>query len=106
MNCGNPLGVSCFLLAGIPPSVINTAASKLLELEHQERLPANSIVTIATTENENDSTNASASPQPFQSELFTSQEPKAITTLKNTDPDDLNPRQALDLVYKLIKQLD
>lgn len=80
-------GLQVAKLAGVPDSVITNARRKLKLLEKQDL---------------NNQVLASAN-LPLQSDLFA--EPPAphpaIETLSKLDPDCINPRQALDLVYKL-----
>ena len=80
-------GLQVAKLAGVPTNVINNARKKLTQLEKQD---LNSQVLIQAN-------------QPLQSDLFA--EPPTphpvVEMLGKLDPDCLNPRQALDLVYKL-----
>ncbi len=84
-------GLQVASLAGVPSSVIRAARKNLAELEQNA---------------------ANASPQ---RDLFTAvpaapaateaADPPALTLLRDTDPDTLTPKQALELLYRL-KQLD
>jgi DNA mismatch repair protein MutS len=80
-------GLQVARLAGVPNIVINNAKRKLAQLEKQDL---------------NNQVLANAN-QPLQSDLFS--EPPAphpaVEALGKLDPDCLNARQALDLVYKL-----
>lgn len=80
-------GLQVAQLAGVPQQVINNAKRKLRLLERQEL--------------NNDMVNNANSP--IQVDLFC--EPvkphPAIEAIGKLDPDSLNPRQALDLMYKL-----
>ena len=82
-------GLQVAKLAGIPLNVVNNAKEKLVLLEQQESQP-----------------NMTAAPAvaPLQSDLFAAEPDPAIEKLASIDPDDLTPRQALDLIYQL-KQL-
>ncbi|MCY7295998.1 DNA mismatch repair protein MutS [Alteromonas sp. a30] len=82
-------GIQVAQLAGVPKAVISAAKHKLRELE-KGALSA-SIVSPA--------------PAPTQMDLIEETNP-AVHTLKRTNPDDLTPRAALDLVYQLIKQVE
>lgn len=76
-------GLQVAQLAGVPRHVIKKAREKLLQLENQS----------ATTHKTN----------PKQQDLFnkpTAVNP-ALKALENINPDELNPRQALDAIYKL-----
>jgi len=80
-------GLQVAKLAGVPDTVISNARKKLRQLEKQE-------LGSQTLSNAN---------QPLQSDLFA--EPvtphPVVELLGKLDPDCLNARQALDLVYKL-----
>lgn len=80
-------GLQVAKLAGVPAPVISNARKKLQQLEKQDL--NNQIVA-----------NANA---PIQTDLFA--EPArphpAVELLAKLDPDAINPRQALDLLYKL-----
>lgn len=80
-------GLQVAKLAGVPANVINNARKKLTQLEKQD---LNNQVLIQAN-------------QPLQSDLFA--EPPTphpvVEMLGKLDPDCLNARQALDLVYKL-----
>ncbi|WP_414630982.1 MutS-related protein, partial [Alcanivorax jadensis] len=84
-------GLQVAQLAGVPQSVIHQAGEKLRELEAGKPLaPADR------------STPAAATPlaAPAQASLFA--EPSAVEhALKELDPDDLTPKQALEALYKL-----
>ena len=81
-------GLQVAQLAGIPPQVIARARKKLGQLEQPS------------------STQMHPSSH-LQSELFTSRpEHPAMTTLQEINPDDLNPKQALDMLYRLREMLD
>jgi DNA mismatch repair protein MutS len=86
-------GLQVAKLAGIPASVVQQAAEKLHELEAQGR------DTVAKT------TPVSVSSAAQQTALFAEAEPKALAILRQTKPDHLSPREALDLLYKLVKEV-
>ena len=79
-------GLQVAQLAGIPSQVINKARKKLSQLEQDESLHASS---------GNQYTQS-------QTELFSEPPPHpALDFLDELSPDDLTPRQALDMLYKL-----
>ena len=87
-------GLQVAQLAGVPQGVIARAREKLATLEQQEidqgsRLPA------ATPDNE----------APRQADLFASAPHPLVDQLDRLDPDDLSPRQALELLYRWKKAL-
>lgn len=73
-------GIQVAKLAGLPKTVIATARQKLEELEH--------------------STTAPAKPVTPKTELI---KPQAITLLEQIQPDELTPKEALEVLYKLKK---
>ncbi len=78
-------GLQVAQLAGIPAEVIASARRKLQGLE-QDSLSR---------------TPEPGSPQPYQSELFSTEEHPILKKLQAVDPDDLSARQALELLYEL-----
>jgi DNA mismatch repair protein MutS len=78
-------------LAGVPSEVIDFARKQLQQLE-------NSSKTANTREN----------PETHQMNLFTpqSEDHAAIKQLRDIDPDEMSPRQALDALYQLRKLVD
>jgi DNA mismatch repair protein MutS len=88
-------GLQVAQLAGVPRSVIQSARSKLIQLE--EGSQSQTINPIRSK------AEAVASPQ--QNDLFIAPIPsESDLKLKTIDPDALSPREALDLIYEL-KQL-
>lgn len=79
-------GIQVAQLAGVPRSVIQRAKQKLQELEQQAY---------------HDSIENSAMPE--QHDLFTQldEEHPVVTRLKEINPDQLTPKEALDLLYQL-----
>lgn len=80
-------GLQVAKLAGIPPNVVGEAKEKLLQLEQQDSY-------------------SPISPQqtysPVQNDLFAVAEPDpALERLGGISPDDLTPKQALELLYEL-----
>ena len=81
-------GLQVAALAGVPQSVINHAKSKLLHLEN------NAYIEQQDQREVN------------QLDLFTSREcHPAVVLLEELEPDNLSPRQALDVLYRLKKML-
>ncbi len=78
-------GLQVAQLAGVPLHVIQQAKTKLLQLEQD--------VTVAAQ--------LSTPPPPIQNDMFTAPTHKAVKELKKISPDELSPRQALDLIYQL-----
>ncbi|HSG62117.1 MAG TPA: DNA mismatch repair protein MutS [Pseudomonadales bacterium] len=74
-------GIQVAKLAGIPADVIKRARAKLFELENQQ--PSKHSI-------------------PQQNDMFSAPEPSAVEKyLVDVRPDDLTPRQALEILYKL-----
>ena len=81
-------GIEVAKLAGIPQAVVNLARSELAKLEANSNL----------AEKDLSITNA----EPKQTELLLSPESTALQTrLSEISPDELSPKQALDLIYEL-----
>jgi len=85
-------GLQVAQLAGVPPAVIANARQQLSQLE-QQTSPVTPVVTAKT--------GRSSEPAPMQSDLFASGPGPAEEALAKVNPDDLTPRQALELVYAL-----
>jgi DNA mismatch repair protein MutS len=78
-------GLQVAALAGVPRAVIRSAKQHLAQLENK---PA-------------------PGPVPPQLGLFAPQaEHPALAELRDIDPDDLTPKQALDVLYRLRNQLE
>ena len=78
-------GLQVAQLAGVPIQVIQQAKAKLLQLEQD--------VTVAAQ--------LTSPPPPVQNDMFTQPTHKAVKELKKISPDELSPRQALDIIYQL-----
>jgi DNA mismatch repair protein MutS len=72
-------------LAGIPNAVIAAAKRKLTELESGALAPAAHTALNA----------------PLQPDLFVAAEHPLLERMRELDPDNLNARQALELLYEL-----
>ena len=81
-------GLQVAALAGVPKTVIQMAKNKLKSLEQK------SISGVSSTAT------------PVQLSLFSHSQHPALTTLSQLNPDQLTPRQALDLIYDLKRQLN
>lgn len=104
-------GIQVAKLAGIPQDVIAVARAELAKLESGESLPSTlqPVQTDSKTQLPNDScleSSSAQSPQPIQQELFNNTTGQAlIAAMAEIEPDELTPKQALDLLYTL-KQID
>jgi DNA mismatch repair protein MutS len=88
-------GLQVAQLAGVPRAVIQSARSKLIQLEEGSHSQTINPV----------SSKPETAPSPKQNDLFIAPIPsESDVTLKALDPDSLTPKQALDLIYEL-KQL-
>ena len=84
-------GLQVAQLAGVPAAVIRQARDKLAELEAGGQQATDVPAAAPGT---------SASPGPAQAELFSA--PSAVEqALAKVNPDDLSPREALELLYQL-----
>ena len=81
-------GLQVAKLAGVPVSVINSARKKLLKLEQQSAGAHEQYIEQTTG----------------QLELFNNNPHPVVEQLQQIDIDDMTPKQALDLVYDLIRQ--
>lgn len=91
-------GLQVAQLAGVPRPVINAARAKLHELEN--RAPQEDAPATKTTETSSDS--GAPATRAGQSEMHFADMPDPLRdALNNLSPDELSPRQALDLIYTL-----
>ncbi|MGI6657106.1 MAG: DNA mismatch repair protein MutS [Desulfobulbus sp.] len=93
-------GIQVAALAGVPDHVINRATAILREIEQGNRGKRGSLATSAKNTD---------SPEPRQLSLFAPPVPPLVALLESVDPDELTPKQALDLLYQaiaLIKNTD
>ena len=84
-------GLQVAQLAGVPKMVIKRAKQRLSELEQQQ-----TPTLLAATPVQSDA---------FEQLSLAPDEHPALTTLADTDVNDLSPRQALDLLFSLKEQL-
>jgi DNA mismatch repair protein MutS len=77
-------GLQVAALAGLPPAVVDKARGYLQQLEAQPTTRA-----------------AAATPKPQMSLFEPEAPPELVALLKELDPDQLTPRQALDSLYRL-----
>jgi DNA mismatch repair protein MutS len=101
-------GIQVAKLAGIPESVLAQAKEKLHELESDEIRLHHEISASSVHELDHDSVTKMATPsikpeQPIQNELFLPASHPLVDHMLELDPDELSPRQALDLIYELKK---
>jgi DNA mismatch repair protein MutS len=82
-------GLQVAKLAGIPAAVIQQAAQKLAELESPSNVKGLPLL---------------AAPPPAQASLFAPEEPKVLKKLRQIQPDSLTPREAIDLLYQLVRE--
>ena len=78
-------GLQVAQLAGVPHHVIIQARQKLIQLE------ADSVKTQT----------GATPPPPVQNDMFSAPSSPALDALKDTNPDNLSPREALELLYSL-----
>lgn len=78
-------GLAVAQLAGVPTQVISRAREHLQQLEEQSLMHSSS--------------NTVDQSRPVQSDLFATQPHPLLLELQETQPDELSPRQALDLLY-------
>jgi DNA mismatch repair protein MutS len=81
-------GIQVARLAGIPAPVLTAARQMLQQLESGS--------TQANGQN---------SAAPVQSELFATEPHPALTLLESLQPDQLTPRQAIDIIYQLMETI-
>lgn len=87
-------GLQVAQLAGIPRKVIEMAKIKLAELEQHS-------TQVTHQMNENNMN------KPLQNDLFTGQQNSALfEILQNLQPDQLTPRNAMDILYQLKSMVD
>ncbi|MDR9468163.1 DNA mismatch repair protein MutS, partial [Marinospirillum sp.] len=87
-------GLQVARLAGVPDEVIDRARERLTQLEKQEVLDKQQDRALQARE-------PNAEPQPWQPDMFASQPHPVVEEINQLSPDDLTPRQALELLYRL-----
>ncbi|WP_369983167.1 DNA mismatch repair protein MutS [Thalassolituus sp.] len=92
-------GLQVAQLAGVPPTVITNARQQLSQLEQQTT--SVTPVKVAVTTSHTVATAPEPTSAPMQSDLFATGPGPAEAALADINPDDLTPRQALELVYSL-----
>ncbi|MCW5623011.1 MAG: DNA mismatch repair protein MutS, partial [Burkholderiales bacterium] len=85
-------GIQVAQLAGVPAPVLRAARKRLAELEER----------AARQDLQGDLFSASVA----EEKLVEEKEHPALTALRTLDPDELTPREALDALYRLKKELD
>ncbi len=83
-------GLQVAQLAGVPTEVISDARSKLIQLENIPVQPAGH----------------NGQSAPLQGDMFSQQPHPLEEELRQLNPDDLSPRQALDRLYQLKQMMD
>ena len=91
-------GLQVAKLAGIPREVLAAAKDKLHELESGAKPSGDLRVAPAPTPQ-------AITPTPRQPDLFAAPLPRCVDTLKGINPDDLTPKAALELLYRLKDEL-
>ncbi|WP_441002779.1 DNA mismatch repair protein MutS [Pseudocolwellia agarivorans] len=100
-------GIQVAQLAGVPKSVISRAKQRLIELEQNQIVSSS----LATNKTSSKSVESSVVKHPKETASFEQlsfideADHPIIDTLKETDLDDLTPRQALDLLFTLKAKL-
>ena len=104
-------GLQVAKLAGVPSEVIDQAKSKLVMLEdgrvESEQQATNKVTIKALEDNVPEAKPAKVQPAPAQPlspqpDMFAMAAPSEVEeALKEISPDDLSPRQALELLYEL-----
>ncbi|PCI57957.1 MAG: DNA mismatch repair protein MutS [Gammaproteobacteria bacterium] len=85
-------GLQVALLAGVPKAVVSRAKQRLAELEQQQSPSVVTPKSVQTTDE-------------FQQLSFDSSEHPIIEKIKAVDLNELSPRQALDLLFKLKNEI-
>lgn len=96
-------GIQVAKLAGIPEAVLQQARQQLHLLESGEHPQVASGSTSKTAAPATAETKPAPREQedPFQSDFFSAAPHPAVDLLTDTDPDELTPRQAQELLYQL-----
>jgi DNA mismatch repair protein MutS len=100
-------GLKVAQLAGIPRAVISEAEKQLAMLENGEHPHSNNSnshvnSSLSSSNSRKEvSVDSSTKQQPHQTELFSSPTSAALEALAKVDPNELTPRQALELVFHM-----
>ncbi|MDP5002685.1 MAG: DNA mismatch repair protein MutS, partial [OM182 bacterium] len=95
-------GLQVAQLAGIPAAVIDSARGKLAQLEAESLATTSTSQAVASARlRETAISSASATAEPYQSELFAQATHPIIETLEGINPDDISAKEALALLYEL-----
>jgi len=100
-------GLQVAKLAGVPNNVIDQAKTKLGALEQtqindsQQPQKAKAVTAVSSLQ----APAQSPEPMPLQSDMFATSPSKVELTIESLNPDELTPRQALELLYELKQQL-
>ncbi len=86
-------GLQVAKLAGIPREVLAAAKDKLQELESGAQASTPTAI------------HATLPASPRQPDLFATPLPRCVDTLKAANPDELTPKAALELLYRLKNEL-
>lgn len=97
-------GLQVARLAGVPGAVINRARERLRALEQQEVLQRQT--SAAQVQEPPAVMKAASGVQPLQADLFAVQPHPLVEEIKKLAPDDLTPKQALELLYRFKKQAE
>ncbi|MBE0507161.1 MAG: DNA mismatch repair protein MutS [Marinospirillum sp.] len=97
-------GLQVARLAGVPGAVIDRARERLRALEQQEVLQRQT--SAAQVQEPAAVMKSAAGTQPLQADLFALQPHPLVEEIKKLAPDDLTPKQALELLYRLKKQAE
>jgi len=97
-------GLQVAQLAGVPAPVIAQAKAQLQQLE-QHTAPVAELRSKPAVTQSDSATKSPKAENPMQSDLFASAPSAVEEKLLGVDPDELTPRQALDLLYSLKKMI-
>jgi DNA mismatch repair protein MutS len=98
-------GLQVAALAGVPGSVISSAHTYLQQLESQSAAQPAAATDATNTAGTNDTAEITSTAPTFELQPPASGPDKLRRELMDIDPDNLTPKQALDLIYKLKRKL-
>jgi len=100
-------GLQVARLAGVPDKVIKRAQQKLKDLEALEATQAEPAAKVkAAKQQRYKSISKQADLPPIQADMFAVQPHPLVDKFRELVPDDLTPKQALDLLYSFKKLVD